>query len=189
MYDKNMDRYNFSLFKKRSQEIEEWLKKEIGVLRTGRANPAMVENIHINYYGKKTPLKHIASISVLDARSLAIQPWDKEILATLEADIRLSGLGIEPIMEKNSLRLVFPELTQERRTSILKILKEKLEEAKISLRKTRDENWRDIQNKEKAGEITEDDKFRFKDELQKELEKAYEAFDNIAEKKEREIKQ
>ena len=92
-------------------------------------------------------------------------------------------------MEKNSIRLVFPELTQERRASILKILKEKSEEAKISLRKTRDEVWRDIQNKEKTGEITEDDKFRFKDGLQKELEKTYEGLDKIAEKKEREIRQ
>lgn len=184
-----MDKYNFSLFKKRAQEIEEWLKKEAGGLRIGRANPAMVENISVNYYGKKTPLKHIASISVLDARALAVQPWDKEMLSTIEADIRLSGLGIEPIMEKNSIRLVFPELTQERRASILKILKEKSEEAKISLRKTRDEVWRDIQNKEKTGEITEDDKFRFKDGLQKELEKTYEGLDKIAEKKEQEIRQ
>lgn len=184
-----MDRYNFSLFKKRAQEAEEWLEKETGALRTGRANPALVENVIVNYYGKKTPLKHIASISVLDARALAVQPWDKEMLATIEADIRLSGIGVEPIMEKNSIRIIFPELTQERRASILKILKEKSEEAKVSLRKTRDETWRDIQNKEKAGEITEDDKFRFKDELQKELEKTYEALDKIAEKKEREIKQ
>lgn len=184
-----MDKYNFSLFKKRGQEIEEWLKKEIGALRTGRANPALVENVIVNYYGKKTSLRNIASISVLDARALAVQPWDKEMLATIEADIRLSGIGVEPITEKNSIRLVFPELTQERRASILKILKEKSEEAKISLRKTRDEAWRDIQNKEKAGEMTEDDKFRFKDELQKELEKTYEAFDKITEKKEREIKQ
>src|SRR3989339_314638 len=184
-----MDKYNFSLFKKRAQEIEEWLKKEAGGLRIGRANPAMVENISVNYYGKKTPLKHIASISVLDARALAVQPWDKEMLSTIEADIRLSGLGIEPIMEKNSIRLVFPEMTQERRASILKILKEKSEEAKISLRKTRDEVWRDIQNKEKTGEITEDDKFRFKDGLQKELEKTYEGLDKIAEKKEQEIRQ
>lgn len=181
--------YDFASFQKRAGEIIEWFKKEIGSLRTGRATPALVDNLTIDYYGKKTPLKHVATIEVLDARSLRIQPWDKEILSTLEANIRLSNIGIEPIVEKDSIRLVLPELTQERRETILKNLNEKREESKVSLRKERDKAWRDIQDKERSGEIPEDDKFRLKKELQEELEKAYEDLDEVEAGKAKEISQ
>jgi len=180
--------YDFSNIKKRAKETEEWFKSEISLLRTGRATPALVDNIKVDYYGVKNPLKSIASIGVEDARTLSVKPWDVEALIQIEQAIRESALGIQPITEKNIVRIIFPELTEERRSSLLKVLNEKLEEAKISLRRERDEVWRDIQDKEKAGEVGEDDKFRFKDDLQKIVDGVNKELENITSKKETEIK-
>jgi ribosome recycling factor len=179
--------YDFSKIKNRGEEIKEWLKKEFVSLRTSRATSAMVENILVDSYGSKTPLKHVASIAVEDARTLRITPWDHSMLKSMEHAIVGSSLGISPIADKNSIRLTMPELTEERRKALMKIVIEKLEEAKVSLRKVRDEVWQDIQNKEKKGEMPEDDKFRFKDELQKIIDKTIKELEEISERKNKEI--
>jgi ribosome recycling factor len=179
--------YDFSLFQKRAVEIIGWFKEEIALLRTGRASPALVENINVESYGAKTPLKHVAAISVEDARTLRIQPWDSALLEPIEKAIRSSELGLQPVVDKQSVRLILPELTQERRSALVKILGEKLENAKVSLRQLRDEIWRDIQDKERQKEISEDDKFRFKDDLQKKMDDFSKELEDLAEKKRKEI--
>lgn len=179
--------YDFSKIKNKIEEIKNHFKNEIVSLRTGRATPALVENIFIDSYGTKTSLKHLASISTEDAKTLRITPWDASILKNIETAINVSNLGIQPIADKQSIRLVLPELSEERRNSLLKLLSEKFQEIKISLRKERDEVWKDIQEKERKGEIPEDDKFRFKDELQKIIDKITEELEEIAKRKELEI--
>jgi len=183
-----MATYDFSKIKKRAEETQNWFKEEISLLRTGRATPALVENIKVDYYGSKSPLKGVASISVEDVRTLRVKPWDRESIMQIEQAVRASELGIQPITENDTVRIIFPELTEERRKSLLKLLNDKLEEAKISLRRERDEIWRDIQDKEREGEISEDDKYRHKDELQKIIDDAGEELEATAKKKEVEIK-
>lgn len=180
--------YDFSKSKEKAAEIKEWFKGEISSLRTGRASPALVENILVDSYGAKTPLKHLASISIEDAKTIRVTPWDTSVLKNIEAAISLSQIGIQPIADKQSVRLTMPELTDERRKSLVKILSEKLEDARVALRRERDESWKDIQNKEREGVISEDDKFRLKDDLQKIIDKANEELDAITERKELEIK-
>jgi ribosome recycling factor len=180
--------YDFSKIQNRSREVENWFRSEISLLRTGRASPALLENIKVDYYGAKALLKSMASISTKDARTLRVAPWDLESITQIEQAIRASELGVQPIVEKNLIRVVFPELTEERRNSLLKILAGKLEEAKISLRREREEVWRDIQDKEQRGELSEDDKYRYKDELQKIIEKSMKTLEETAAKKKEEIR-
>ena len=179
--------YDFSKLKNKADDVREHLRKEILALHSGRANPALVEDIMVDSYGTKIPIKHIATISVENARTLRVTPWDISVLKNIEAAISASNLGAQPIADKQSIRIALPELSQERRKAIIKVLSEKLEEAKISLRQERDEVWKDIQEKERQGEIPEDDKFRFKDELQKIIDKANEELEEIAARKKQEI--
>lgn len=181
--------YNFSNLQVKSDEIKSWFKNETASLRANRATPALVENILIDSYGVKMPLKHVASINVEDAKTLRVSPWDVSALKNIESGISSSNLGIQPIIDKQSVRLVLPELSEERRKSLIKILGEKLEEAKIALRRERDEVWKDIQEKEREGEISEDDKFRLKDKMQEIIDKTGKELEEIAQKKEQEIKQ
>ncbi len=179
--------YDLSPVKKKLPEVKEWLKKELSLLRTGRASPALLDGISVDYYGAKQPLKHLGAISAEDARTLRIKPWDASLIHQIEQEIRYSDLGLQPSAEKDSLRIIFPELTQERRKALLKITGEKLEQARISLRKLRDEHWRAIQDQEREGNISEDDKFRHKDELQKMIDSMTKELEQMALAKEKEI--
>jgi len=179
--------YDFSKIKNKFEEFKSHLKKEVFSLHSSRANPALVEDIMVDSYGTKMPIKHVATISVEDARTLRITPWDISVLKNIEIAISASNLGGQPIADKQSIRIALPELSQERRKAIIKVLSEKLEEAKISLRQERDEVWKDIQEKERKGEIPEDDKFRFKEELQKIIDKTNEELEEIAERKKQEV--
>ena len=180
--------YDFSQIKKKGGEIKDWIKKESSSLRTGRATPALVENILVDSYGSRVPLKHVSSISVEDARTLRISPWDAGTLKNIEHAIITSNLGIQPIADKQSVRVTMPEMTEERRKSLIKILRDKTEEARVSLKLAREEVWKDIQEKEKNGEIPEDDKFRLKDELQKIIDGISKEIEETTEKKELEIR-
>lgn len=179
--------YDLLPVKKKLPEIKEWLKKELSLLRTGRASPALLDNIIVDYYGAKQPLKHLGAISAEDARTLRIKPWDASLIHQIEQEIRYSNLGLQAIAEKDSLRIIFPELTQERRKALIKVISEKLEEARISIRKIRDEYWRDIQDKEREGKISEDEKFRLKDDLQELIDKIQKELEEIVEAKNKEI--
>ena len=179
--------YNFSQIKSEGERIKEKFKKEIASIRTGRANPSLVENLMVDSYGAKTPLKHLASISAEDARTLRITPWDASLVKKIEHAIATSDLGIQPTADKQSVRASVPALTEERRKSLIKILSSKLEEVRVSLRLERDKTWKDIQEKERKGEIPEDDKFRFKDELQKIIDGVSKNLEETAKHKEKEI--
>jgi ribosome recycling factor len=179
--------YDLSPIKKKLPEIEEWLRKELSLLRTGRASPALLDNINVDYYGAKQPLKHVGAISTEDARTLRIRPWDVSLIPQIDQAIRNSGAGLQAVAEKDSVRIIFPELTEERRKVLIKAVSEKLEQSRISLRKIRDEYWRDIQDEEREGKISEDDKYRLKDDLQEMIDKTMKNLEQMAEAKEKEI--
>ncbi|MCR4284130.1 MAG: ribosome recycling factor [Parcubacteria group bacterium] len=180
--------YDFSNIKKRKTEIEEWLGREFSGLRTGRATPAILDSIFVESYGSRQPIKHIAAITVEDAKTIVIKPWDQSLMQAIESAISSSNLGINPSTSNVGIRISFPELTSERRETLNKIIKAKLEEARISLKKERDEVWNKIQKDEKDGNISEDDKFRLKDELQKIIDEGNKVLEEMSLKKEVEIK-
>ena len=162
-------------------------ESETSSLRTGRANPALVEDIKIDAYGTPNPLKNIAAISIENAKTIIVQPWDRSLLESIEKGIAASNIGLRPVVAKDILRVILPDLTEERRQSVIKILKEKLEESRVSVRKARDEVWREIQGLERQKKISEDEKFRLKEQMEDRIKKATLKIEGIAKKKEGEI--
>lgn len=172
------------------QEFEkaiEHFKEELNQLRTGRASSALVENLLVDYYGAKSPLKQVASISVPEPRTIVISPWDKGSLVNIEAAIRESQLNLNPMNDGQVVRINIPALNEERRRELVKVLNQKTEEAKISVRRIREEIWSEIQSLEKEGKIGEDDKFIGKDKLQEVVDSYNKKIEEIREKKEGEI--
>lgn len=170
------------------QKAIEFLKHDISSLRTGRATPAIVEDVHVEAYGVRQPLKAVASISVLDAKTLAIEPWDKSIMQAVEAGIRKSDLGINPVNDGKVIRLPLPDLSAERRQELVKVLAQKLEQAKIALRKIREDIRAEIDAAEKGKIISEDEKFKQQDALEKLMKEFNEKVKVIGEEKEKEIR-
>lgn len=168
-------------------KVIEYFKHDISSLRTGRANPAIVEDVMVEAYGTKQPIKNIASIMVQDAKTLAIEPWDKSIMSALESAIRMSPIGINPVNDGKMIRLPLPDLTQDRRRDLIKVLSQKLENAKISIRKIREEIKDEIEAAEKDNMVTEDEKFKQLDELEKVVKEFNEKVKEIGEEKEVEI--
>jgi ribosome recycling factor len=179
--------YDFKLFEKKIKEIEERLVKELSAVRTGRAGPAILDGIQVESYGTRMPITQVANISVEDARTLRIAPWDMSNAKEIEKAITLANLGLSVGMDEKGVRVFFPELTAERRTQLLKLAKERVEEIRTSLRSARDEVWGDIQKQERDGKMPEDDKFRAKEEMQKRVDVANAHFDAALARKEKEI--
>jgi len=179
--------YDFKPFEKKIKDIEEKLGRELGGVRTGRAAPAILDGILVESYGTRVPINQIGSITVEDARVLRITPWDMSQAKEIEKAITVANLGLSVGMDEKGVRVFFPELTAERRTSLMKIAKEKVEEMRASLRSARDDVWSDIQKQEKDGKLSEDDKFRSKDEMQKRVDAANKSFDDALARKEKEI--
>jgi ribosome recycling factor len=178
------------LIEKSRPELEkaiEHFKEELNQLRTGRASSALVENLMVDYYGSKSPLKQVASISVPEPRSILISPWSKDTLVNIEKSIRDSQLNLNPINDGQVLRVNIPPLNEERRKELVKILSQKAEEARVAIRKNRENVWDEIQDLEKQGKIGEDDKFTGKDRLQKIIDEFNKIIDEIKKKKEDEI--
>jgi ribosome recycling factor len=169
------------------QQAIEFFKKDIGSLRTGRANTAMLEGINVEAYGAKTPLVGLANIAVADARSLIISPWDKNIIKDTEKAIIEADLGLGVVNEGDKIRLTIPAMTEENRKELVKRLNEKTEQAKVSVRQTREAIKSAIEKAEKDKAISEDDKFRFLEELDEETGKMNEELKAIREKKEKEV--
>lgn len=179
--------YNFSLFEKNTQGIEDHLKQEFASIRTGRATPVILDAISAEAYGTRMALREIASITVEDPKTIRVTPWDSSIIKAIEKGVIDSNLGLSVSVDDRGLRVIFPELTSERRASLVKLLKQKHEEARISLRQERERVKNDIEAEEKKGGMGEDDKFRYLEELQKKVDTANERLDEIALKKEKEI--
>ena len=170
------------------EKVIEYLKDEIATLHTGRATPALVEKIEADCYGSKMPLNQLASITVPEPRVLVINPWDKTILSDIEKAIRKSGLNLSPVVDGDIVRITTSPLSGEEKNNLIKIIKEKLEEARVSIRRHREEIWKKIQLMEKDGKITEDDKFMAKDELQELIDRYNEKIEEMGKKKEEELK-
>ena len=173
--------------KPKLEKIAAHLKSEITGLRTGRATPSLVEDLEIDYYGVKTPLKAVASISSPDPKQLVIQPWDKNAMQPIEKAIQVSSLGLNPIAEKDAIRLAIPPLTEERRKELVKLLHRYLEDARIAVRREREDALREIDHKAKAKEISEDEKFRRKNEIQKLVDEFNKKIEERGAAKEKEI--
>ncbi|MEK7585427.1 MAG: ribosome recycling factor [Patescibacteria group bacterium] len=179
--------YDFNQLKKQAKEVEEWLRRECQGIRTGRATPYLLDGVMVSAYGSHVPLKQVAAITVEDARSIRLNPWDKSQVKDIESALTAANLGVSVVADESGLRIIFPELTAEVRQKLTKVVKAKLEEARVSLRQARDKVWSEIQVGEREGKISEDAKFRLKDELQKLIDQTNEELDIVAAKKETEI--
>jgi len=164
-----------------------YLKEEMANLQVGRATPSLLEDLEVEVYGQRMPLKQLAAIQTPEPRSIAIRPWDKAIIGEIGKAISQSRLGLSPVVVGDSIRLTIPPLSEERRKEIVKILQEKVEECRISIRRQREDVWREIQDMEQRKEITEDNKFRAKDELQEIVDQYNEKIEEIKSKKEEEV--
>lgn len=180
--------YNFLPFKTKLKEAEEWLKKEFQGIRTSRATPALLDGVKVEAYGSMMGLKEVGSISVADARSLLVSPWDASLVKGIEKAIAAANLGVSVGSDERGVRVSFPELTAERRDSLVKLAKERLEQARKTIRGERDTVWHDIQEKERSGELSEDEKFRFKDEMEKLTTDATKRLEALLDRKEEEIR-
>lgn len=165
------------------------MAREFGSIRTGRATPALLDGVMVESYGAKMPLRQVGSIGVEDVRSLRVTLWDKEQVKAVEQAIQLANLGVSVSVDGPSIRVTFPELTADKRKLLIKLANEKAEEARISVRKEREKAWNDIQAQERDGTISEDEKFRLKDELQKLVDQTNEHIKASFERKEAEIAQ
>src|SRR3989344_3171680 len=152
---------------KHFEDAIENLTQELAKLRTGRAHPAMVEDLKVDYYDTPTPIKQLASITVPETRQLVLQPWDKNALAVIEKAIRESDLGLNPTNEGDKLRITIPALNEERRKELIKVAGKLAEEARIKVRTLREDVVKEIKAGEEKGDISEDARFRMQDELQK----------------------
>ena len=180
--------YNFQPLKEKLKGVEAWLKKEYAGIRTGRATPSILDGITIEAYGTRMPLSQVGSISIEDARSLLVSPWEAGQIKDVEKAIITANLGLSASATERGVRVVFPELTAERRESLSRLIKERLEHTRVTMRVERDKVWHDIQAKEKAGDISEDEKFRYKNEMEKIIDACNKGLEGILKKKEVEIK-
>lgn len=176
------------------KEAEEKMKKTIGVykeelqsIRAGRANPALLDKITVDYYGTITPLKQVASVSAPEPRLLVIQPWDAKLIPVIEKEILKSDLGLNPSNDGKLIRLPIPLLTEERRKELVKTVGKNAENAKVAIRNTRRESNDKIKKLEKDKVLSEDDRKLAEDEMQKITDKYIDNVDEITNKKEEEL--
>lgn len=163
------------------------LRLELSKLRTGRASPALIDDIKVDYYGVPTPVKGLAQITVPEPRQLVVQTWDKNALGPAEKAIREAGLGLNPTNEGDKLRITIPELTEERRRELARIVGKEAEEAKIRVRNIREGSLKELKKEEEDGKVSEDEKIRLKDQLQKMVDEYNIKIKEIAEIKEQEM--
>ena len=163
------------------------LESELNTIRAGRANPHVLDKITVEYYGTQTPLNQVGNISVPEARLIQIQPWDVSVMKDIEKAINASDLGINPTNDGKVIRLVFPELTEERRKSLTKDVKKKGEDAKVAVRNVRRDGIDAMKKLEKANEITEDELKSLEDEMQKITDKNIAEIDKLVEAKNKDI--
>lgn len=163
------------------------LKEELNTVRAGRANASLLDKIMVDYYGAPTPLKQLANVSVPDPRTLLITPFDPKCVSDIERAINTANLGINPSNDGKSIRLVIPQVTEERRKELTKTIKGLGEEAKVAVRNLRRHTNDEIKKEEKAGELTEDDVKREMDKVQKTTDDAIKGIDEIVASKEKEI--
>lgn len=172
---------------RRMEGAIEVLRRELQTVRTGRATPALVERLQVDYYGTPTPLQQVAAIHATDARTLTIQPWDRKVLGDIEKAILKSDLGLNPTNDGQVIRLVLPQPTEERRKELVKVVHKKVDEAKVAVRNCRRDGHDTLRDQEKKKEISADDLKRATDRLQKLTDKHIDDVEKVGAAKEREI--
>lgn len=175
--------YNLQPFIDEAKQVEEWLTREFAQISTGRATPALLDGVKVETYGSLSPLKNVASISIEDPKTLRISPWDKSQIKDIERGLYASDLGFSISVDDQGLRVSVPVLTSERRGQLVKVAKEKLEEARIAIRKARE----NMLGKLKEAKLPEDTDKRAKDELQKKVDENNRKLEDLFKKKESEI--
>lgn len=179
--------YDLTKLKKDIHETEEWLTRELSGVRTGRATPTLLDAVKPEVYGARTPLSQIASVSVEDARTLRIIPWDASLVKDIEKGLTEADLGVGVSNDGQGLRVSFPELTSDRRVQLSKIAGDKTEQARVTLRGHRTDALKELDNLKKEGGVGEDEITRQKGEVQKLIDAGNEALAKLLEKKEAEI--
>ena len=178
---------DFKEYSRRMEKTLEHLSEDFGAVRAGRANPQVLDRITVEYYGSETPLNGVATISSPDARTLIVQPWDAKLLKDIQKAIQVSDLGINPQNDGRVIRLVFPQLTEERRKDLTKQVKKYAEEAKVALRNIRRDGMDYVKKLKKNSEITEDDQKKAEKDLQDLLDKYIKNVDAALAAKEKEL--
>jgi len=173
--------YNTQNFKTELKKIEEWLGKEYSQVHTGRATPIVLDSIMVESYGSHIPIKNVAGITIEDPKTLRIAPWDKNQVKGIENAINEANLGLSVVSDSDGVRVIFPMLTTENRAKLVKVLKEKLEDARISIRKERQIEI------DKTEDLSEDEKKRAKEDIQKCVDESNQNLETIFTKKENEI--
>ena len=178
---------HLKLYEDKMEKSLDVLLDEYASIRAGRANPHVLDRLRIDYYGTPTPIQQVGNVTVPEARMIVIQPWEKSLLKEIEKAILVSDLGINPTNDGNVIRLVFPELTEERRKDLVKEVKKKGEEGKVAIRNIRRDAMDSIKKMEKAGDISEDDLKQGEEKIQKITDKMIEKVDKAIETKTKEI--
>ena len=175
--------FNYTKLEAALKESTDWLSREYSRLHTGRASPMYLDGVQVEAYGSFQPLKNVGSVNIEDARTLRIALWDKSVIKDVEKAITDANLGVSVAVDGDGVRVIFPTLTTENRSRLVKVLKDKLEEARISVRKERETAITEL----KAAGLPEDEDFRTKDEIQKRTTEANAKLENIFEVKEQEV--
>ncbi len=178
---------DFKDFTRKMDRTLEVLQEDFGAVRAGRANAKVLDRITVEYYGVDTPIGQVGTISSPDARTLVIQPWDGSLLKAMQKAIQVSDLGINPQNDGRVIRLVFPQLTEERRRELTKLVKKYGEDSKVAIRNIRRDAMDYIKKQKKASEITEDDQKKAEEDLQKLTDKYIKKIDDACAAKEKEL--
>ena len=174
--------YDFSKVNEQKAGIIDWLKNEYRSIQTGRATPSVLDLVHIDMYGARTQIAHAGSVTIEDPRTLRVAPWDKSVIGAMEKAINDADLGLSVSSDAEGLRVNFPSLTTETRAKLVKLLKDRLEDARVRVRSLREETNKDIDAREKAGEYGEDDKRKNRDDMQEIVNKANQELEELFEK-------
>jgi ribosome recycling factor len=173
----------------RLQEAATWLQKEYAGIRSGQASPQLLDSIKVESYGALVPLNQVGSVNTEDARTLRVSVWDAGTIAAVEKAIQDANLGVSVATDSSGLRVIFPELTAERRDQLIKLAKSKLEDARITVRSVRDETIKEVDKEQKEGNISEDERFAHKENIQTEIDVINKELEALYQKKEAELKQ
>jgi ribosome recycling factor len=173
--------------KPKYNDVINHLKEELSAMRTGRANPSMVENVKVKAYDSTMKVKELASIKTEDSKTLIVDPFDDNVLQAIEKGIHESDIGLNPSVDGKIIRLNVPQMTEENRKEIVKTMRERLEDAKIKIRKIREESRDEVNKKEKDGDISEDEKYKILDEIDTVTREYTDKIDGIGDEKEEEI--
>lgn len=176
-----------NILEEKMEKVVLHLEDEYATIRAGRANPAVLNKVQVEYYGALTPINQVASVSVPEARQILIAPWDRSVLNAIEKAINASDIGINPVNDGTSIRLNFPELNEDRRREIVKEVKKLCEDSKVAVRNIRRDGMDALKAEQKNGEISEDEQKGLEEKVQKLTDKYIEKLDETMSKKEKEI--